>query len=64
MLKSLVENSRFAMRVTDNSAHSTDFWSDYREEFAIDDCDRRQPGHAFTRTDRYRGLAFWCSASS
>ena len=59
----VIENSRFAMRVTDDSALHQDFWSDYREEVAIEDCDGGSLV-TFTRTDRYRGLAFCCSASS
>ncbi len=62
-LSDVVEGERYAMRVEDDSSLAVGFWADYREDNSIVESDGASLV-TLQRTDRYRGLAFRCSASS
>src|SRR4051794_7953474 len=56
-LSDVVEGERYAMQVADDSSLDGAFWTDYREDNSIDECDGASLV-TLRRTDRYRGLAF------
>jgi Zn-dependent protease len=56
-LSGVVPGRRFAMRIEDDSSLDPAFWSDYREETAIEDDGEGGSIVTWRQVDRYRGLA-------
>lgn len=59
----IVEGSRFAMRVLEDTALDGSFWKDYREtaELVSEGSGTRV---TLSQTDRYAALPFWCFGTS
>ncbi len=54
----VIEETRFSMRVNDDSSLDRSFWAHYRAEVGLSDDGDKGTRVAFSRTDRYNGLAF------
>jgi hypothetical protein len=57
-LSEIVEGARFREQVEDDSSLDPAFWSQYSEEMVLEDAGA-ETRVTLTRTDRYRGLAFF-----